>query len=148
MKSSPRNGFRGFFSFPNLSLRLAYCCFKVLKNHFNTSNALFWGSFSLAGATNIDGCSPQYELNSTRDVEERINGGAVSDDKSPEKDAMDFRKAVHEPLFWAETPAPSFSLEDIIVGVVVLVGCLMVDGLVLGLVAWLASGRLEGTMTV
>lgn len=51
-----------------------------------------------------------------RDVEERMNGGAVKDDKSPENEAIDFKKALQEPLFCADTPAPSFSLEDIIVG--------------------------------
>lgn len=42
-----------------------------------------------------------------------MNGGAVRDERSPEKDAMDLRNALHDPLFWAETPPPSFSLEDI-----------------------------------
>lgn len=42
-----------------------------------------------------------------------MNGGAVKDERSPEKDAMDLRKALHDPLFCADTPAPSFSLEDI-----------------------------------
>lgn len=45
-----------------------------------------------------------------------MNGGAVKEDKSPEKDAMDFKKAVQEPLFCAETPAPSVSFEDILRG--------------------------------
>lgn len=58
-KSSPRKGFRGFFSDPNLSLLLLYCCFKVLKNHFKTNNARFAGSGSEAGATKIEGCSVQ-----------------------------------------------------------------------------------------
>jgi hypothetical protein len=79
--SSPRKGFKGFFSFPNFSLRLAYCCFSVLKNHFNTNSARFCGSFSCAGATKIEGCSAQYPENSTSDVEDRINGGAVKDDR-------------------------------------------------------------------
>jgi hypothetical protein len=46
------------------------------------------------------------------DVDESMNGGAVKDERSPEKDAMDFKKAVQEPLFAAEIPSPSFSLED------------------------------------
>lgn len=46
-----------------------------------------------------------------------MKGGAVNDDKSPEKDAMDFKKAVQEPLFCAETPAPSASFEDIVWGI-------------------------------
>jgi hypothetical protein len=115
MNNSPRNGFRGFFSFPNFSLRLAYCCFRVLKNHFKTNNARFLGSFSRAGATKIEGCSAQYDENSVNEVEERMKGGAVNEDKSPEKDAIDFKKALQDPLFCADTPAPSFSLDDIAV---------------------------------
>ena len=111
--SSPKKGFKGFFSFPNFSLRLAYCCLSVDKNHFNTRSARFLGSCSFAGATKRAGCSAQYELNSTNEVEERINGGAVRDDKSPENDAMDLRKALQDPLFCAEMAPPSFSLEDI-----------------------------------
>lgn len=61
------------------------------------------------------GCSHQYVENSVRDVEERMNGGAVNEDRSPENEAMDLRKALHEPLFCADTPPPSFSLEDIVV---------------------------------
>jgi hypothetical protein len=87
--SSPRKGFRGFFSLPSFSLRLAYCCLSVLRNHFNTSNMRFAGSFSAAGATNTEGCSVQYEENSTRDVVERMKAGAVMDDRSPLKEAID-----------------------------------------------------------
>ena len=58
-KSSPKNGFRGFFSEPSTSLRLQYCCLRVLKNHFRTSRARLAGSFSRAGATKRDGCSAQ-----------------------------------------------------------------------------------------
>lgn len=99
INSSPKNGLRGFFSFPNFSLRLAYDCFKVLRNHFKTSKARFCGSGSAAGATKIEGFSAQYEENSTRDVEDRINGGAVRDDRSPENEAIDFKNAPQEPLF-------------------------------------------------
>jgi hypothetical protein len=115
MNSSPKNGFRGFFSFPNFSLRLAYCCFSVVKNHFRTSKARFLGSCSKAGATKMEGCSAQYDENSVNEVEDRIKGGAVNEDKSPEKDAIDFRNALHDPLFCADTPAPSFSLDDMVV---------------------------------
>ena len=62
------------------------------------------------------GCSHQKDENSVRDVDERMKGGAVKDDKSPENEAMDLRKALQEPLFCADTPAPSFSFEDIVVG--------------------------------
>ena len=40
-----------------------------------------------------------------------MKGGAVNEERSPENDAMDFRKALHDPLFCADTPPPSFSLE-------------------------------------
>jgi hypothetical protein len=101
MNNSPRNGFRGFFSFPNFSLRLAYCCFSVVKNHLRTSNARFLGSCSRAGATKMEGCSAQYDENSVNEVEERMKGGAVNDDKSPENDAIDFKNALQDPLFCA-----------------------------------------------
>lgn len=87
--SSPRNGFSGFFSLPSLSLRLAYCCFSVLKNHLRTRAARLAGSGSRVGATKSEGCSVQYAEYSVRDVDERMNGGAVREDRSPLKDAMD-----------------------------------------------------------
>ena len=74
---------------PYCSLRLAYCCFSVVMNHLTTSSARLAGSFSLLGATKTEGCSHQYELNSVRLVEERMKGGAVSDERSPLKEAMD-----------------------------------------------------------
>lgn len=58
-KISPRKGFSGFFSDPNLSLLLQYCCFNVLRNHFNTKSARFAASGSEAGATKMEGCSVQ-----------------------------------------------------------------------------------------
>jgi hypothetical protein len=61
----------------------------VLRNHFKTNNALFSGSGSIARAINREGCSAQYAENSTRDVEERMKGGAVKEDKSPLNEAMD-----------------------------------------------------------
>jgi len=88
--SSPKKGFRGFFSFPYCSLRLAYCCFKVVKNHLSTRSALLAGSDSLEGATKTEGCSHQYELNSVRLVGERIKGGAVRLERSPLNDAIDY----------------------------------------------------------
>lgn len=88
--SSPRNGFNGFFSDPNLSFRLLYDCFSVVRNHLSTSRARFAGSCSKAGATKIAGCSVQYAENSVRDVVPRMNGGAVKDERSPLKDAMDW----------------------------------------------------------
>lgn len=43
-----------------------------------------------------------------------MNGGAVREERSPEKDAMDLRNALQEPRFCADMPAPSFSFEDIV----------------------------------
>jgi hypothetical protein len=37
------------------------------------------------------GCSHQYAEYSVREVVERMNGGAVREERSPLKDAMDFR---------------------------------------------------------
>lgn len=88
-KSSPKKGLRGFFSLPYCSLRLAYCCFNVVKNHLRTRSALFAGSDSLAGAAKTGGCSHQYELNSVKLVPERMKGGAVRLARSPLKEAMD-----------------------------------------------------------
>lgn len=98
MKSSPRKGLRGFFSLPSFSLLLAYCCFSVLKNHLSTSAARLAGSFSAAGATNSEGCSVQYEENSVRDVVERMKAGAVIDERSPLKDAIDCLDSVQAHL--------------------------------------------------
>jgi hypothetical protein len=88
-KISPRKGLRGFFSLPYCSLRLAYCCLSVVMNHLRTSSARFCGSFSFAGAAKTDGCSHQYPLNSVKLVDDRMNGGAVRDDRSPLKEAID-----------------------------------------------------------
>lgn len=74
---------------PYCSLRLAYCCLRVVKNHLSTRRARFAGSASLAGAAKIEGCSHQYELNSVKLVAERIKGGAVRLERSPLKEAMD-----------------------------------------------------------
>lgn len=89
--SSPRKGLSGFFSLPSLSFLLLYCCFNVLRNHFSTSKARLAGSFSEAGATKIVGCSAQYVENSVSDVVDRMKGGAVREERSPLKDAIDWR---------------------------------------------------------
>ena len=39
----------------------------------------------------MDGCSVQYAENSVRDVVPRMKGGAVNDERSPLKDAIDCR---------------------------------------------------------
>lgn len=95
--NSPKKGLSGFFSFPYLSLRLAYCCFSVVRNHFKTNKARLWGSGSRAGATNVAGCSAQYDENSTRDFADNMNGGAVREDKSPENKAKDLILLVNYP---------------------------------------------------
>lgn len=51
---------------------------------------------NLLGAMNKSGCSAQYWEYSTSEVGDNINGGAVSEDKSPLNDAIDLRKDVHE----------------------------------------------------
>lgn len=94
--SSPRKGFSGFFSLPSFSLRLQYCWCSVLRNHFRTSRARFSGSGSVAGAMNSVGCSAQYAEYSTREVEERMKGGAVKDDRSPLKEAIDWTKTAEK----------------------------------------------------
>jgi hypothetical protein len=58
-KSSPRNGFNGFFSLPSFSFLEEYDDFSDERNHLSTRRALFAGSGSCAGATKIDGCSVQ-----------------------------------------------------------------------------------------
>ena len=39
----------------------------------------------------MDGCSVQYAENSVRDVVPKMKGGAVKDERSPLKDAIDYR---------------------------------------------------------
>lgn len=73
-----------------MSLLLLYCCFNVVKNHFRTRRARLAGSCSEAGATKMDGCSVQYAENSVREVVPRMKGGAVSEDRSPLNDAIDY----------------------------------------------------------
>lgn len=67
---------------------------------------------NLFAATNKSGCSAQYWEYSTSDVGDNIKGGAVNEDKSPLKDAIDLRKDVHE---WEleEDEAEAEAFEDI-----------------------------------
>lgn len=62
----------------------------MLRNHFNTSKERFAGSGSDVGATKTDGCSVQYAENSVREVVPKIKGGAVMEERSPLKEAMDW----------------------------------------------------------
>lgn len=48
------------------------------------------------GANNKSTCSDQYWEYSTREVGDRMNGGAVNDDKSPLYEAIDFIKEVQD----------------------------------------------------
>lgn len=52
------------------------------------------GSGSWVGATNIDGCSAQYALNSVKEVVLRMKAGAVKEERSPLNDAIDCRMSV------------------------------------------------------
>jgi hypothetical protein len=45
-----------------------------------------------------------------------MKGGAVKEDKSPEKDAIDFKNALHDPLLAADMAPPSFSLDIVSCG--------------------------------
>ena len=76
----------------------------MLRNHFSTSKALFAGSFSAAGATKIFGCSAQYEENSVKEVTPRMNGGAVREERSPLKLAIDYYVLVSRFAIWAIVP--------------------------------------------
>ena len=87
-KSSPRKGFRGFFSLPSFSFLLLYCSFNVLRNHFSTSTARRSGSGSAAGAVSSEGSETQLAEYSVREVSLRMKGGAVREERSPEKDEM------------------------------------------------------------
>jgi len=68
----------------------------VLINHLSTANDLSSSVFASAMAENKSGRSHQYAGNSVSEVGERMNGGAVSDERSPENDAIDLRKEVQE----------------------------------------------------
>jgi hypothetical protein len=81
---------RGFFSLPNWSLRLAYWCLRVERNHLRTSMARLAGSDSAAGAVRTGGWVAQYAENSVSDWDERMKGGAVREERSPLKEAMDW----------------------------------------------------------
>jgi hypothetical protein len=88
--NSPKKGLRGFFSLPSFSLREVYCCLRVLRNHFRTSMQRFCLSASEAGATRTEGISAQYAENSVSEVVDRMKAGAVRDERSPLKEAIDY----------------------------------------------------------
>ena len=48
------------------------------------------------GSKNKSGCSAQYWENSDNEVGDKMNGGAVNDEMSPLKEAIDFKKEVHD----------------------------------------------------
>ena len=62
---------------------------RVLRNHFKTSMQRFCLSASEAGATRTEGISAQYAENSVSDVVDRMKAGAVRDERSPLKEAID-----------------------------------------------------------
>lgn len=62
----------------------------MLRNHFRTSNDRLAGSGSRAGATKREGCSFQYAENSVSEVVPRMKGGAVMEERSPLKEAIDY----------------------------------------------------------
>lgn len=86
--NSPKNGFKGFFSLPMLSLRLLYCCFSVLRNHLRTATARCSGSDMEAGLMSSAGSETQYAEYSVSEVGLRMKGGAVRVERSPEKEEM------------------------------------------------------------
>lgn len=102
--TSPKNGFKGFFSDPMDSLREQYCDFKVEINHLTTANIRnnsggvpsLSGSVMKEGSKNKSGCSAQYSEYSVNETGERMNGGAVKDERSPLNDEIDFKNEVHD----------------------------------------------------
>lgn len=77
--------------------------------------ARFAGSGSFAGATKTDGCSHQKEEYSVREVDERMKGGAVMEERSPLKDANDCvsshqHGSIHRPFAMQALPSRSWSM--------------------------------------
>lgn len=89
-----------------LSLREQYCERKVRMNHLVTAIMRFTANAACSslvvplpmafGAIKRSGCSPQYCEYSTKEVGDKMKGGAVNDDKSPLYEAIDLRNEVHE----------------------------------------------------
>jgi hypothetical protein len=98
-----------FFSEPIVSLREVYWPLRVLMNHLRTRRARSSGVAPAAITAKSSGRSHQYATdrawmesedrfskrtldgapgNSVKDTGERMNGGAVSEERSPEKAAM------------------------------------------------------------
>ena len=57
-------------------------------NHLSTASERSSGPGASAMAENNSGRSHQYAGNSVSEMGDRMNGGAVKDERSPEKDAM------------------------------------------------------------
>ena len=64
-------------------------------------------SCSEAGATKTEGISAQYAENSVSEVVDKMKAGAVRDERSPLKEAIDLRKEPQEPLLALGTAEPS-----------------------------------------
>lgn len=54
------------------------------------------------GPRNKSGCSAQYSEYSVNETGDKMNGGAVKDERSPLKEAIDFKKEVQvdELAYW------------------------------------------------
>jgi hypothetical protein len=70
----------------------------------------------LAAATNRLGCSAQYAEYSVKEVPERMKGGAVNEERSPLKEAIDFKKLAQDPLL-AGGMADCGSLLELMLGI-------------------------------
>jgi hypothetical protein len=79
-------------------------------NHLSTLRALSSSVFPSEMAAKRPGRSHQYAGNSVRETGERMNGGAVKEDKSPEKDAIDLRNDDQLPRWDAGTASPGCSV--------------------------------------
>ena len=83
-----------------------------MRNHVKTRSARFDGETSAAGAMNREGCSDQYAGYSANDVVERMNGGAVKEERSPLNDAIVFHILVD---FTTKVPSyPVVTVEDVL----------------------------------
>lgn len=78
-------------------------------NQLRTARVLSSPSLASAMAAKRSGRSHQYAGNSVNDVGERMKGGAVKEERSPEKDAMDLRNEVQLPRCDAGTASPAVS---------------------------------------
>lgn len=69
-----------------------YCPFKVQMNHLNTFSIRSCSVRPCAMSANNSGRSPQYAGNSVSEVGDKMNGGAVIEERSPVMEARDCGK--------------------------------------------------------